>query len=154
MPPPPILYHHFFCRPGKDKPHWSVPYYYRIRLYWLLLRQLHRPANWVFRRSIAIPIALLSTLKPYVTASVPRPANGGVVSSLPDEVSAHYFRLLRWTHCLASGSPSFIVLFLDALSSFIINSFFLNHKRSVHNTCIDCHYIFSKKSKKNQYNPS
>ena len=24
---------------------------YRIRLYWLLLRQQHRPVNWVFRRS-------------------------------------------------------------------------------------------------------
>ena len=90
-----------FCGPGNAKPHWSVPYYYRIRLYWLLLWQLHRPANWVFRRSIAIPITLLSTLKPNVTASAPRLANGGVVSSLPDEVSTHYFRLPRWTNCLA-----------------------------------------------------
>ena len=38
--------------------------------------------NWVFRRSIAIPITLLSTLKPNVTASAPRLANDGVVSSL------------------------------------------------------------------------
>ena len=67
----------------------------------LLLRQQRRSANRVFRRSIAIPITLLSTLKPNVTASALRLATCGVVSAFPEVVSTHYFRLPRWTHCLA-----------------------------------------------------
>ena len=70
----------------------------RARMYWLLLRQEHRPMNWVFRRSIAIPITLLSTLKPNVTASAPRLANGGVVSPLPYGISTHYLKRPTWTH--------------------------------------------------------
>ena len=47
---------------------------------------------------------MLSTLKPNVTASVPRLAIGGVVSSLPSGVSTHYSKHPRWTHNL---SPCF-----------------------------------------------
>ena len=47
------------------------------------------------------PCYPMSTLKPNVTASAPRLANGGVVSSFPCGVSTHYLKRPTWTHCQA-----------------------------------------------------
>ena len=62
---------------------------------WLNLRQTG------FCRLERTPLAWRTTLKPGVTASAPRLANGGVVSSFPCGVSTHYLKRPTWTHCQA-----------------------------------------------------